>query len=169
MARTLERYRRKSRMGDAYSGDQSLDIGSVISIVDDYVYINNINTGINVKGSDGASAYEVAVQMGFKGNIEEWLASLKGEAGIQGEKGDRGEPGPQGEKGESGSQGLPGEKGDTGPRGADGKSAYQIALDNGFVGTEEEWLESLKGKDGTITITEELDSHGGIIKHISTS
>ena len=30
--------------------------------------------------------------------------------------------------------------------GKDGKSAYQIALDNGFVGTEEEWLESLKGQ-----------------------
>lgn len=27
---------------------------------------------------------------------------------------------------------------------SDGKSAYQIALDNGFVGTEEEWLESHK-------------------------
>ncbi len=27
----------------------------------------------------------------------------------------------------------------------EGKSAYQIAVDNGFVGTEEEWLESLKG------------------------
>ena len=25
-----------------------------------------------------------------------------------------------------------------------GKSAYQIAVDNGFVGTEQEWLESLK-------------------------
>lgn len=30
-----------------------------------------------------------------------------------------------------------------------GKSAYEIALDNGFVGTEEEWLESLKGEPGT--------------------
>lgn len=29
--------------------------------------------------------------------------------------------------------------------GADGKSAYQIAVDHGFEGTEEEWLESLKG------------------------
>ena len=27
-----------------------------------------------------------------------------------------------------------------------GKSAYEVAVDNGFVGTEEEWLESLKGK-----------------------
>lgn len=32
--------------------------------------------------------------------------------------------------------------------GQDGKSAYQIALDNGFEGTEEEWLESLNGPDG---------------------
>jgi lysophospholipase L1-like esterase len=32
--------------------------------------------------------------------------------------------------------------------GADGKSAYDIARENGFDGTEAEWLESLKGKDG---------------------
>lgn len=32
--------------------------------------------------------------------------------------------------------------------GADGKSAYEIALDNGFEGTEEEWLASLKGDTG---------------------
>ena len=29
-----------------------------------------------------------------------------------------------------------------------GKSAYEIAVDNGFVGTETEWLESLKGDKG---------------------
>ncbi len=33
-------------------------------------------------------------------------------------------------------------------QGEDGKSAYQIALDNGFVGTEEEWLASLVGPQG---------------------
>lgn len=32
--------------------------------------------------------------------------------------------------------------------GADGKSAYEIAVENGFEGTEEEWLASLKGEDG---------------------
>lgn len=26
----------------------------------------------------------------------------------------------------------------------EGKSAYQVALDNGFVGTEQQWLDSLK-------------------------
>ena len=35
-----------------------------------------------------------------------------------------------------------------GTNGQDGKSAYDIAVDNGFVGTETEWLESLKGQDG---------------------
>lgn len=29
--------------------------------------------------------------------------------------------------------------------GKDGKSAYEIAVEHGFQGTEEEWLESLKG------------------------
>ena len=32
--------------------------------------------------------------------------------------------------------------------GADGKSAYEIAVENGFVGTEAEWLDSLHGADG---------------------
>lgn len=35
-----------------------------------------------------------------------------------------------------------------GVSGEPGKSAYEIAVDNGFEGTEEEWLESLKGEDG---------------------
>ena len=41
-------------------------------------------------------------------------------------------------EGESGSGAVIGE----------GKSAYEIAVDYGFVGTEKEWLASLKGKDG---------------------
>jgi len=32
--------------------------------------------------------------------------------------------------------------------GKDGRSAYEIAKENGFVGTVAEWLESLKGRDG---------------------
>lgn len=32
--------------------------------------------------------------------------------------------------------------------GSDGLSAYEIALEHGFVGTEEQWLESLQGDDG---------------------
>lgn len=60
--------------------------------------------------------------------------------GTQGEKGETGAQGVQGEKGETGAQGKPG---------TDGKSAYEIAVENGFKGTEAEWLESLKGGSGT--------------------
>lgn len=35
-----------------------------------------------------------------------------------------------------------------GVAGQRGKSAYEVAVDNGFIGTAQEWLESLKGKDG---------------------
>ena len=36
----------------------------------------------------------------------------------------------------------------TGANGKDGRSAYEIAIENGFVGTAAEWLESLKGRNG---------------------
>ncbi|KOS60907.1 hypothetical protein FJQ98_20425 [Lysinibacillus agricola] len=46
---------------------------------------------------------------------------------------------PQTTSGGSGEQGPPG------PKGNPGDSAYQVAVKNGFVGTEQEWLNSLKG------------------------
>lgn len=53
-------------------------------------------------------------------------------------------------KGEDGNvASATGAPGKDGVDGEDGLSAYQIAVDNGFTGTEAEWLESLKGKDGT--------------------
>jgi len=39
--------------------------------------------------------------------------------------------------------------GSAGTPGADGKSAYEVAVANGFVGTESAWLASLKGTNGT--------------------
>lgn len=39
---------------------------------------------------------------------------------------------------------IAGVKGDTGPKGERGLSAYEVAQKNGFKGTEQEWLESLK-------------------------
>ena len=44
--------------------------------------------------------------------------------------------------------GEKGDKGDTGATGANGKSAYELAVDNGFTGTLQEWLDSLKGAAG---------------------
>lgn len=42
-------------------------------------------------------------------------------------------------------------------RGDNGKSAYEIAVANGFVGTESEWLESLKGVPGDDYVLTEAD------------
>lgn len=111
--------------------------------------------------SNGKSAYEVAIDNGFDGTESEWLASLKGETGDQGNTGSEGKSayeiavqnGFEGTelewlnslKGETGSAG---EKGETGASGSDGLSAYQIAVNNGFDGTESEWLASLRGNDG---------------------
>ena len=55
-----------------------------------------------------------------------------------------------------------GELGGGGGSGTAGKSAYEIAVDNGFVGTETEWLESLKGAKGTngATFTPYVSSSG---------
>lgn len=50
--------------------------------------------------------------------------------------------------GAEGPEGQPGQDGSIGSDGADGKSAYQVAVDNGFSGTESQWLDSLVGETG---------------------
>lgn len=75
-------------------------------------------------GKDGADAYQLAVNNGFTGTVQDWLKSLQGK------------PGRDGVDGKGGQDGKP------------GRSAYQIAVDHGFNGSETEWLESLHGKDG---------------------
>ena len=56
------------------------------------------------KGDPGKSAYEIAVEHGYVGTEEEWLASLHGATGAQGPQGERG---PQGEQGVSGGMLFP--------------------------------------------------------------
>lgn len=68
--------------------------------------------------------------------------------GNNGERGPKGDAGEQGPKGDPGEQGPKGDKGDTGEVGNDGLSAYEIAVKNGYIGTEPEWLLSLKGDRG---------------------
>lgn len=50
-------------------------------------------------GEDGESAYETAVRLGFTGSESEWLASLRGAAGIPGVDGRAGAPGAAGRNG----------------------------------------------------------------------
>lgn len=80
--------------------------------------INDIEeNGPGGVGADGKSAYQIAVDNGFTGTESEWLLSLKGEQGEQGEQGPQGiqgEQGPQGIQGEQGAQGIQGEPGEDG-------------------------------------------------------
>ena len=91
---------------------------------------------------------------------------IKGVDYFDGEKGDKGDPftyedftpeqlaSLKGDKGDKGDNGKDGADGYTPVKdidyfdGVNGKSAYQIAVDTGFIGTEAEWLASLRGADG---------------------
>ncbi|WP_196246204.1 phage upper tail fiber protein [Lacticaseibacillus zhaodongensis] len=76
-------------------------------------------------GADGASAYEVWVKAGNTGSQDDYLKSLIGPKGadgnsVTGPKGDQGPAGPAGPKGDTGPIGPAGPKGDAGPTGATG-------------------------------------------------
>ena len=107
--------------------------------------LSEVQTGGNgTNGENGLSAYELAVQEGFTGSLAEWLNSLKGADGKDGTDG------------VDGKDGIDGKDGADGKDGENGLSAYEIAVQNGFVGTESEWLASLKGKDGIDGISPEI-------------
>ncbi len=110
--------------------------------------IAEIQAGVN--GKDGLSAYEIAKENGFVGTVSEWLESLKGADGL---------PGKDGINGIDGADGRDGKNGVDGQNGADGEnglSAYELAVQDGYTGTEEEWLLSLKGRNGVDGKTVEL-------------
>ena len=105
---------------------EQMKSGVVITIVDaDGETSATLHHGANgEKGTDGKSAYQIAVEQGYQGSESDWLSSLKGD------------------KGNTGAKGNPGQDG------ADGKSAYAIAVEHGYEDSEEKWLLSLKGEKG---------------------
>ena len=114
------------------------------------------------KGKDGKSSYEIAVEHGFVGTETEWLESLKGvdgKDGVNGKDGCDGRNGVDGLPGKDGKSGADGLPGRDGINGTDGKSAYIIAVEHGFSGTENEWLQSLKGADGKDGITPNMSNY----------
>ena len=108
---------------------EQMKSGVVITIVDaDGETSATLYNGANgEKGTDGKSAYQIAVEQGYQGSESDWLFSLKGD---------------KGDKGNTGAKGNPGQDG------ADGKSAYAIAVEHGYEDSEEKWLLSLKGEKG---------------------
>lgn len=99
------------------------------------------------QGANGFSAYQVAQIEGFTGTEEEWLASLVGAQGPQGETGATGPQGLQGETGPQGPQGLQGETGPTGSQGDTGPAGPGIATG----GTAGQILSKVDGTDYNTT------------------
>ncbi len=159
------------------------------------IVLSMLGIMLSACSSGGKSAYEIAVENGFRGTEKEWVESLAGKDGkdgkdggvgdlaisedgywvINGEKtnikatgpagengqdgqdGQPGAPGKDGAPGQNGQDGAPGAKGDQGDPGTpgekgddgeDGKSAYELAVEHGYTGTEAEWILSLVGENG---------------------
>lgn len=80
--------------------------------------------GVLINGKDGKSAYQIAVDNGFKGTEEEWLASLKGKNGKDGYTPIKGVDYFDGANGKDGKDGKDGVDGKNGQDGQDGKDGY---------------------------------------------
>ena len=147
---------------------EQMKSGVVITIVDaDGETSATLHNGANgEKGTDGKSAYQIAVEQGYQGSESDWLSSLKGDkgekrdTGLQGERGEKGETGQQGEQGPMGEKGDPGdrglqgvpgekgEKGDAGVAGKDGFSPIANVVKDGSITTI-----TITDKNGTTTVT----------------
>ena len=175
--------------------------------------VRGVNGTNGTNGTNGLSAYQSAVLEGFVGSVQDWLLSLKGSEGADGDVGAngwtpllqtetlagssylkisgwvggtgekptllgyvgdsgivdnidfasniRGSLGDRGLQGEEGAQGVKGDTGDIGFKGDRGYSAYEQAVQNGFVGTVDEWLLSLNAStissEPNNTITKKID------------
>ncbi len=98
----------------------------------------------SLKGEDGLSAYEIAVNEGFRGDVDDWLESLKGEDG------------------EDGRDGMDGQDGRDGIDGVDGRDGQdgQIVYVNGTYGQVTQ--DTITGADVVLVPTPSKPSAGNV-------
>ena len=127
--------------------------------------VNNLKADVDSAVSSANSASQAAqnavAQVADKVNasyVDNAIAAIELTPGPKGDKGDAftyddftpdqlaALKGADGKDGQNGEDGVDGQNGVDGKDGVDGKSAFDIAKEKGFEGTEEEWLESLKGE-----------------------
>ena len=131
-----------------YSGDESFwDRDNIYIDSEGYLYLNNENTGINVRGPEGH------VTLDFATLTPEQIEQLRGPRGIQGTQGPTG---PEGPRGPEGYVTLTPEQIAI-LKGEPGKSAYQSWLDQGHTGTEADFVNWLRS--GIIQLDTELDAN----------
>lgn len=100
------------------------------------------------------TAQDIAVKVPYIDNGTWWCWNVSlgkyvdTTVSAQGEKGDTGEKGQDGLNGRDGIDGKDGLNGNDGKDGENGLSAYEIWLNQGNIGTEIDFLNSLKGEKG---------------------
>ena len=136
--------------------------------------VNNLKTDVDsaVSSANSASqsAQNAAAQVANKVDanyVDNAIAAIELTPGPKGDKGDAftyDDFTPEqlaalkGADGKDGQNGKDGTDGQNGVDGKDGKSAFDIAQENGFLGTKEEWLESLKGEGLSAEDKAKIDS-----------
>ena len=136
--------------------------------------VNNLKADVDgaVSSANSASqaAQDAAAQVANKADItyvDNAIAAIELTPGPKGDKGDAftyDDFTPEqlaalkGVDGKDGQNGADGKDGQNGADGKDGKSAFDIAQENGFSGTKEEWLESLKGEGLSVEDRAKIDS-----------
>ena len=142
-----------------YSGDESMWERDNIYIDDNgWVYINNENTGINVRG-------RTDISVSFDELTPAQRETIRGPRGFTGPQGPQGETGPQGPMGEvvltpAQIEAL------TGPQ---GKSAYQSWLDTGHTGTEDDFVAWLRSGIIKLDSSMSTTSTNGVQNKVITS
>ena len=121
----------------------------------------DVDSAVSSANSASQAAQNAAAQVANKADVtyvDNAIAAIELTPGPKGDKGDAftyddftpeqlaALKGADGKDGQNGKDGVDGQNGVDGKDGVDGKSAFEIAKENGFVGTETEWLESLKGE-----------------------
>lgn len=130
-----------------FKGNQITPVVNISSEIDG-IDINTSNTAVTLSVTPNTTIQnlnnEIIVDFTYVDGEEVYYLSkkiivtlsLKGETGAKGADGQPGKDGSNGTNGKDGTNGI------------DGKSAYQIWLDAGNTGTEEDYLISLKGEKG---------------------
>lgn len=156
--------------GVKLNGDKSLEDLNIkqtytaddISFADGETFQQKFNNG-ELKGQDGVSGADgITPHIGDNGNW--FIGETDTNKPSQGTNGANGNDGIGVTKSEVNSSGelvitysdghstnlgkIVGKDGVDGANGQNGLSAYEIAKNGGFIGTEEDWLKSLKGADG---------------------
>lgn len=144
------------------SNGQHIDLSEYIKTIDaDNKYATKKDLSNIQTGPSGKSAYDIALETGYTGSKEDWIASLKGETGLSAYqaavnvnlfKGSE-QDWIKSLRGKSAFEIAEEEHGFYKGRESEwleslkGKSAYDIAFAiNGDIGSEQEWIASLKGK-----------------------